>query len=485
MSLNPEKGDFRRTDHRFFFCLPFPDSQIVVIEKGTIIVNQDGIIEAVGSDEEISKKFPGAIFEQDIDGKGKSVLPGLVDAHTHPVWDGDRCHEFAAKLAGATYMDIHKMGGGIGFSVRHTKEASEEHLLELLRQRLARMTQLGTTLAEAKTGYGLEAETELKMLRVLTKAAREAPGGKNSGGSLKKGDESNKSKVTLTEEETISSKIDRESIVDRSSYASSSASSSSSSLSGEKLSSKSKVDLVLNYLIHSIPKGQTSMDATNDVLKVQLPMLEKAMKEGSVDCELVDVFCDKGIFEIEETRQILQAGVELGLEINFHGDELTPIKASELAGEMGALAVSHLEHVSAEGIVALSKRPSVAVLLPTTAYILRLVPPPARQLIAGNVPIALGSDFNPNAHCLSMPMTMNLACVLMRMTMPEALVAATLNAAHSIKRSHSHGSLEPGKVADLLLLNAPSWEHLIYQIVDPPIQTVFKSGCAVYNAPTL
>lgn len=382
------------------------------------------MIEAVGSAEELDAKYRDAQFEVDIDGTGKSVIPGLVDAHTHPVWAGDRSHEFAAKLAGATYMDIHKMGGGIGFSVRHTKEASEEQLLTLLRQRLARMQRFGTTLAEAKTGYGLDAETELKMLRVLTTANR-TRGDADAG---------------------------------------------------------SSVELVSNFLVHSIPKGQSAADATKNVLDEQLPALEKAMKEGSVDCELVDVFCDKGIFEIEDTRKILTAGQKMGLEINFHGDELSPIQASELAGELKALACSHLEHVSELGIAALAMRPTVAVLLPTTAYVLRLTPPPARKLIRGNVPIALGSDFNPNAHCLSMPQTLNLACVLMHMTMPEALVAGTINAAHSMKRSETHGSLEVGKAGDLVLLDSPSWEALIYEMVDPPIAKVVKNGSIAWKA---
>lgn len=124
----------------------------------------------------------------------------------------------------------------------------------------------------------------------------------------------------------------------------------------------------------------------------------------------------------------------------------------------------------------MAKRPTFAVLLPTTAHILRLEPPPARKLIANNVPVALGSDFNPNAHCLSMPFVMNLACIQMRLTMKEALVAATLNAAASLKRSHTHGSLEIGKVADCVLLDAPTWEHIIYQLVDPPVRHVIKKG---------
>ena len=167
------------------------------------------------------------------------------------------------------------------------------------------------------------------------------------------------------------------------------------------------------------------------------------------------------------------------MQLNFHGDELTPTKAGELGGELSALAISHLEHISADGIVAMAKRPSFAVLLPTTAYILRLTPPPARDLINGNVPVALGSDFNPNAHCLSLPMVMHLACVLMRMTMPEALVGCTINAAGSLGMATTHGSIETGKVGDFVLVAAPRWEHLVYQMVDPPIRAVYKRGQAI------
>jgi len=157
------------------------------------------------------------------------------------------------------------------------------------------------------------------------------------------------------------------------------------------------------------------------------------------------------------------------------------VKAGELGGELNALAISHLEHISDEGILSMSKRPTFAVLLPTTAYILRITPPPARKIIEGNVPVALGSDFNPNAHCVSMPFVMNLACVNMKMTMNEALVAATINAAGSLNRSKTHGSIEIGKRGDFIVLDAPVWEHLIYQMVDPPITHVIKGGKVVHT----
>ncbi|GFR72113.1 imidazolonepropionase [Elysia marginata] len=135
-----------------------------------------------------------------------------------------------------------------------------------------------------------------------------------------------------------------------------------------------------------------------------------------------------------------------------------------MGAELGAHAISHLEEVSPEGITAMAQSGTVAVILPTTAYMLRLRPPPVRDMIAGGVAVALGSDFNPNAHCLAMPVVMNLACVTLHMSMPESLVAATINAAHSLGQSAMHGSLERGKWGNLVLLDAPTWEHLIYQM---------------------
>jgi len=394
--------------------------KVEVIENGTIIVGHDGNIAAVGTDEELSREeaFRTATYEVDLDATGKVVLPGLVDGHTHPVWAGDRVHEFAMKLAGATYMEIHKAGGGIGFTVEHTRLASEEQLLELCLQRLQRMLRLGTTLVECKSGYGLETETEMKLLKVLHAAK-----------------------------------------------------------------SKTSIEIVANYLgAHSVPKGSSADEATDDIIKNQIPALKDLIAKGQISPELIDVFLEKGVFDQDQTKRILQAGLAAGLKLNFHGDEINYMGAGELGGELAALSISHLERVSDAGIAAMAKRPTFAVLLPTTAYILRLEHPPARKMIEAGVPVALGSDFNPNAHCMSMPMVMNMACVNMKMTMNEALVAATINAAGSLNKGATHGSLEVGKVGDLLILNAPRWEHLVYQMVDPPLEHVIKKGHLVHSS---
>jgi len=183
------------------------------------------------------------------------------------------------------------------------------------------------------------------------------------------------------------------------------------------------VDVVSTYCgAHSVPKGSTAAEATKDIVEKQIPALAEKLKAGEISPSLIDVFCEKNVFEYDDTVKIVEAGKAIGLEVNFHGDELSYIKGGELRGQVGALAMSHCEETSDEGILAMAKRPTFATLLPTTAYLLRLKYPRARKMIECNVPIALGSDFNPNAHCMSMPFVMNLACVNMGMTMPEALV---------------------------------------------------------------
>lgn len=399
---------------------------LAILEGGhdrgvSVVVDNAGKIELIAFDDKVDQEYTNCAFEEEIDACGMCVIPGLIDGHTHPVWVGDRVHEFAMKLAGATYMDVHKKGGGIGFTVKHVRKATEEELYMSLRKRLVRMLRSGTTLAEAKSGYGLDVESEMKMLRVLEKAKKELP-------------------IEI-----------------------------SSTFCGA----------------HSVPKGSTCEEATSNIINEQIPKLQEMMKNKEITVDNIDVFCEKGVFGIDETRRILEAGKAAGLSLNFHGDELHPMRAAELGAELGARAISHLEEVSEEGIQALAAASVIAVLLPTTAYILRLKCPPARAMIKSGVPVALGSDFNPNAFCLSMPLTMHLACVNLHMTMEECLTAATINAAASLGRSHTHGSLEPGKVADMLVIDAPRWEHLVYQLGghDDVIKFVIKNGKIAHSRP--
>uniref|UniRef100_A0A8D2ZWX8 Probable imidazolonepropionase n=1 Tax=Scophthalmus maximus TaxID=52904 RepID=A0A8D2ZWX8_SCOMX len=367
-----------------------------VIENGSIVIGSDGLIKAVGPAETVNAEFSEATFDKVIDASGMCVLPGLVDAHTHPVWAGDRVHEFAMKLAGATYMDVHRAGGGIHFTVERTRAAAASDLLTSLSGRLVRMQRAGTTLVECKSGYGLELQTELKMLQVIEEARRTLP-----------------------------------------------------------------INISSTYCgAHAVPKGKTVAEATEDILQVQLPRLREQMSAGTLRVDNIDVFCERGVFDLDSTRSILQAGKELGLNINFHGDELHPMNSAQLGAELGALAISHLEEVTDEGITSMAEAKTAAVLLPTTAYILRLPQPRARDMLEAGMIVALGSDFNPNAYCCSMPIVMHLACVNMRMSMPEALAAATINAAYALGRAHTHTAPWSKPVAVFCC----RWEHLIYQL---------------------
>lgn len=383
----------------------------------SVVVDDEGKIADLGWTSRLTTKWSTTDFKRTIDASGCVVMPGLIDGHTHPVWAGDRVHEFEMKLAGATYLEVHKAGGGIQFTVTKTKEASEAELLESLKDRFRQMSKAGTTTVETKSGYGLELEPELKLLRILTHAKRECKG---------------------------------------------------------------FIETSITYCgAHSVPKGKTAEEATKEIVETDIPFIAGEIYAARLDVDNIDVFCENGVFDLEQTKKILQAGIKHEMKVNFHGDELNFMGSGELAGELNAQTVSHLEEVSDAGVAAMATAGCVAVVLPTTAYILRLRTDHIRKLLDGDVPVALGTDFNPNAHCLSMPMTMHLACVLGRMTMEEALVASTINAAASIGRSKSHGSLEIGKQADMLVLEVVSWQHLIYQFGghDKVIKQVIKDGC--------
>jgi len=381
----------------------------------SVIVDDNGNILDFGPDSAMEAKYAKVVCGKIVDVSGNSIIPGLIDGHTHPVWAGDRVHEFAMKLAGASYMEVHKAGGGINFTVEKTKAASEAELLNLLMDRLERMLKAGTTTAECKSGYGLETETEMKMLTVL-----------------------------------------------------------------EKAKSLTQIEISSTFLgAHSVPKGKTAEEGTKDVIEVQIPAMQELIRQGKLNIENVDVFCEKGVYNVDQTRRILKEARKGGFRINFHGEELCLLNSVEMgANEFQCEAISHLEEISDEGIEAMAKSKSVGVILPTTAYILRLKPPPVRKMIDQGVIVALGTDFNPNAFCLAMPVVMHLAAVNLKMSLTETLAAATINAAQSIGRSKTHGSIERGKIADLLVLNASKWEHLIYQLggFDQVIKYVVKKG---------
>ncbi|KAL3314698.1 putative imidazolonepropionase [Cichlidogyrus casuarinus] len=384
-----------------------------------VIENATGNISAIGEESTVFQMYPEMTFSDVIDCKEGCVLPGFVDAHTHPVWAGDRVHEFADKLNGASYADIHKSGGGINFTVRHTKSADPDDLYESFVRRIRSMVKKGSTTIECKSGYGLDYETELRMLQLLTRGKRELP-----------------------------------------------------------------LDLSITYLAaHAVPAGMTSEQATNDIIDNQLPRLKQEIDSGKLLIDNVDVFCEKDIYDVRQTEAILRAGADLGLEMNFHADELTNQGGAELAGRLGARAASHLEEASPHGVALMAQGKTAAVLLPTTALICKLRPPSATAMIQAGVAVALGSDFNPNAYCCSMPLVMFLACTTFGMSLEQALVGATLNSAYSLKLSHRLGAITVGRQADLLICNCAKWEHLIYQLgeTEELIEMVLKKGKVIFR----
>ncbi|ESO89893.1 hypothetical protein LOTGIDRAFT_206771 [Lottia gigantea] len=385
----------------------------------SIIIDNDGRIHDIDLDDVINKKYKEDTFHHVINARGKSIIPGFVDAHTHPVWAGDRVHEFEMKLGGASYMDVHEAGGGINFTVEKTREADEEELYSSFEKRLKCMREAGTTLVECKSGYGLDTENEIKMLHVIERGRR------NFG-----------------------------------------------------------IDISSTYCgAHAVPKGKTAEEATKDVIDSQIPAIQKLRDQKKLHVDNIDVFCEKGVFNLDQSRNILLAGKTNSLQINFHGDELFPLHSAEMGAEIDATAISHLEEISVEGMKAMAKSKTIGVILPTTAYILRLPLPPVRSLIEHGVPVALGTDFNPNAYCCSMPLVMHLACVLMKMTLTEALVAATINSSASLGLSQDHGSIEIGKLGNLLILDTTKWQHLIYQLGchDQVIESVIWHGDIVHR----
>lgn len=377
-----------------------------------IAVGDNGLVHSVGFDDQLVDYGCEVI-----DGAGCSLIPGLVDSHTHPVWTGDRLFEFELKMSGATYLDIHKRGGGIYFTVDQTKASSEKQLLDLFLDRLDMFMSHGTTLVEAKTGYGLDFETEHKMLRVIRSAQE--------------------------------------------SHA---------------------IEIVTNLLAaHAVPKGFTSEEGVREVIDI-MNRLHVCQDIPKID--FVDVFCEKGVYDVSQSRDILLAGRKLlSADIAFHGDELSCSSSAEMAADIGAASISHCEFISKEGVAAITGSKTVAIVCPTTAFLLRLDPPPVRDMIEAGAIIAVASDFNPNAYCFSLVYAMQIAVIHCRLSLKEALVATTINAAFALKRSQSHGSLEPGKTGDMLLIRSADWRNLIYQMGQSRdlIRAVIKKGTVVHR----
>ncbi len=393
-----------------------PDQGRVERLAGVEVLCREGRIAFVGEREERIRKFGPLEGAERLDGRGGTLVPGFVDPHTHLSWAGSREEEFAERLAGKSYLEIAAAGGGILSTVRATREASEEELVENVVRRLDWMLRHGTTTAEAKSGYGLNVADELKQLRAI----REASEGH-------------------------------------------------------------AVDLVPTLLAaHEVPPEHR--DARERYVDVVCGEIVPAVAAAGL-ASFCDVFCEEGVFSAEESRRVLVAGREHGLLPRLHADEFVDSGGAALAAELGALSADHLIAVSDAGIEALAASGVTAVLLPGTSFFLmKHGYAPARRLVEAGVPIALATDCNPgSSHTESMPMIFTLAVFELGLTIEEALVASTLNAAASLGLADEIGSIRPGKRADLTLLDAPNLLHLAYHYGVNPVAAVIKSGEVVHR----
>ncbi len=385
-----------------------------VIEKGAVLIRDEKIVQ-VGPTAELKASYPD---EPSLDATGCVVMPGFVDPHTHLIWGGDRANEFEMKMAGARYLDILASGGGIISTVRATRTASIESLIAQTRPRLIRMFAHGTTTAEAKTGYGLQTATELRLLKAL---------------------------LALDDESPLDLAI--------------------TFLGAHAIAPEFKDD----------PQGYTDL-----VCETMLPMLKEwwGTHAPKLTLPFVDVFCESQAFDLNQSRQILTKAGSLGFPLKIHADEFDNLGGASLAVELGAASADHLVKTSDADMAALGKSDTVAVALPCTPFGLAEKDyTPAHKLIEADAILALATDCNPGTSWNeSMQFSIALACRYMGLTPAQAIAASTINSAHAIRRSDTIGSLEAGKQADLLILSVPDYRHLGYRYGTNLVKQVIKHG---------
>jgi imidazolonepropionase len=381
------------------------DAPLGIIEDGAVACDGDRIA-YVGR----TRSAPGG--DQQIDAHGALLAPGLIDPHTHLIFAGDRAHEHALRLAGATYLEIAQAGGGILSTVRATRAASDEQLLAGARERLARMVRSGVTTVEVKTGYGLSVEQELRLLHLVREAGHRAG-----------------------------------------------------------------CEVVATLLgLHAVPP---ELDRDEWVQQVVQELTPEAARQGARGC---DAFFEKGAFDAHECRMALEAGAHAGLVAHLHADQLTSSGGARLAAELECASADHLDRVTPEGIQALARAGTAAVLLPLAAWFLRDPrPAQAKPLLEGGVTVALGSNVNPGSQRIeSVSMLLAAGCLLAGLTPAQALWACTAGGARAL-RLDDRGVLKVGGRADLVLFATKDPAHLPYHAGVEHAQLVLQSGRIVYD----
>ncbi|HGY54659.1 MAG TPA: imidazolonepropionase [Caldithrix abyssi] len=357
-----------------------------------------------------------ATAEEIIDAGGQTVLPGFVDAHTHPVFWLTREDEFIMRVQGKSYEEIAAAGGGIRNSVRRFRQAGKEEIKEVTRRRLKRFFEYGTTTIEAKSGYGLSTEDEIKSLEIINELNRELD-----------------------------------------------------------------LDLIPTFLgAHEVPdEYQSDRAAYIRLLKEEMIPL---VAEDRL-ARYCDVFCEKGVFTVEESREILQAGQQAGLGARVHADELHPFGGAEMAAEIGAVTADHLVQTSDRGIAAMAEAGVIPVLLPGTTFFLgKNDYARAREMIEAGCEVAVSTDFNPGSSTTqNMQLMWTIGALKLKMMPGELLWATTITAAKSLNLDEQIGTVEEGKQADLIVLDIPNLNYLPYHYGVNHVLTTIKKGKVVYK----
>ena len=399
-------------------------------EGGLVVAAWEGRILLAGRRADVERTIAGGGYPlerfETLDADGATITPGLIDPHTHLLFAGAREEELVLRQRGADYLEILQAGGGILSTVAATREASSQSLEAHGRRWLAEMLGHGTTTIEAKSGYGLDLPTELRLLETAHRLGAAGP-----------------------------------------------------------------VDVLPTWLgAHAVPpEFRARPDGTEAYVRHLLDeQLPGVAAQGRA--RFADVFCENGVFDADQSRRILTAAAAFGLAPRLHADELAPSGGAELAAEIGALSADHLAAISDAGVDALAEaaatdRPVVATLLPaTTWFLLHEHGAPARRLIDREIPIALGTDFNPGTSPTpSLPFVMTVACLELGLTPSEALAAVTINAAFAVGLGEEIGSIEPGRVADMVVWRVPTHRQLPYWPAADLVRTVVKAGRIVYERP--
>lgn len=385
--------------------------ELSVIENGAIAID-DGKIAYCGLDSSLPAEFMSGSCES-IDAQGRVVLPGFVDSHTHLIFGGYRPDEFEWRLKGDSYMSIMERGGGIQSTVNSTREESSESLRKKAQWFIDRMVSMGVTTVEAKSGYGLDTASEVKMLDVIDSLAKDP---------------------------------------------------------------EQKLRIVATFLgAHAVPKEYKGR--TGEYIDLMIKEMLPAVKDKAIFC---DIFTEKNVFEIEDSRRFLKAAKEAGFKLKLHADEIVTLGGAELAAELGAISADHLLHVSDEGICRMAEEGTVATLLPLTAFALKEPFAPARKFIDAGAAVALATDLNPGS-CFSgsIPLTIVLACIYMKMSIEETITALTLNGAAALDLAGDTGSIEVGKSGDLVILEFDNYRMLPYYVGMNCVNTVISKGRVV------